>query len=92
LVWCVWSASSSFEARTWPQAGFGPALLPILPTASLRRYSCAEPNDTRFRAVARLKQSIWREQQGYTGGRYVDAKGRSRRLGSRVTSLIGPGS
>jgi hypothetical protein len=66
-----------------------PAPLPILPSDLLRRYSCAEPNDTRFRAVARLRQSIWREQQGYTCGRYLDAKGRSRRLGSRVTDRIG---
>ena len=54
-----------------------------------RRYSCAEPNDTRFRAAARLRQSLCGEQQGYTCGRYVDAKGRSRRLGSRVTDRIG---
>jgi hypothetical protein len=66
-----------------------PAPLPILPSDLLRRYSCAEPNDTRFRAVARLRQSIWREQQGYTCGRYLDAKGRSRRVGSRVTDRIG---
>jgi hypothetical protein len=38
-----------------------PTLLPLLPTGLLRRYNCAEPNDTRFRAVARLRQFLWRE-------------------------------
>ena len=39
--------------------------LPLLPAELLRRYSCAEPTDTRFRAIARLRQSLWREQHGY---------------------------
>ena len=34
--------------------------LPLLPAELLRRYSCAEPTDTRFRAIARLRQSLWR--------------------------------
>ncbi len=63
--------------------------LPILPPELLRRYLCAEQTDTRFRAVARLRQSLWREAQGYPCGRYVDAHGRTRRLGSRLTSRIG---
>ncbi len=57
--------------------------LPLLPAELLRRYSCAEPTDTRFRAIARLRQSLWREQHGYACGRYVDANGRTRRLGPR---------
>ncbi len=57
--------------------------LPLLPMALLRRYHCAEPTDTRFRAVACLRQSLWREAEGYPCGRYVDVHGRSRRLGSR---------
>ncbi len=63
--------------------------LPILPPELLRRYLCAEQTDTRFRAVARLRQSLWREAQGYPCGRYVDAHGRTRRLGSRLTNRIG---
>ena len=63
--------------------------LPLLPAELLRRYSCAEPTDTRFRAIARLRQSLWREQHGYACGRYVDANGRARRLGSRVSRRVG---
>ena len=63
--------------------------LPLLPAELLRRYSCAEPTDTRFRAIARLRQSLWREQHGYACGRYLDANGRTRRLGSRVSHRVG---
>jgi len=47
------------------------------------------PTDTRFRAIARLRQSLWRETQGYPCGRYVDQHGRTRRLGSRVSNRLG---
>jgi hypothetical protein len=63
--------------------------LPLLPANLLRRYHCAEPIDTRFRAAARLRQSLWREQHGYPCGRYTHPDGRSRRLGSMVSSRIG---
>jgi hypothetical protein len=63
--------------------------MPLLPRELLRRYSCAEPTDTRFRAVARLRQSLWREQHGYPCGRFPDANGRLRRLGSRVSNRVG---
>ena len=63
--------------------------LPLLPADLLRRYSCAEPTDTRFPAIARLRQSLWREQHGYACGRYLDANGRTRRLGSRVSYRVG---
>ena len=66
-----------------------PDPLPLLPAELLRRYSCAEPTDTRFRAIARLRQSFWREQHGYACGRYLDANGRTRRLGSRVSYRVG---
>ena len=66
-----------------------PDPLPLLPAELLRRHNCAEPTDTRFRAVARLRQSLWREQHGYPCGRYVDANGRPRRLGSRVSYRVG---
>ena len=39
-----------------------PTPLPLLPTSLLRRYHCGEPNDTRFRSAARLRQSLWREE------------------------------
>ncbi len=60
-----------------------------MPAELLRRYSCAEPTDTRFRAIARLRQSLWREQHGYACGRYLDANGHTRRLGSRVSYRVG---
>jgi hypothetical protein len=63
--------------------------LPLLPATLLRRHSCADPNDTRFRSVARLRQSLWRQQHGYPCGRYVDGTGHSRRLGSMVSARIG---
>jgi hypothetical protein len=63
--------------------------LPLLPPELLRRYTCAGPVDTRFRSAARLRQSLWREEHGYPCGRYVDGAGRSRRLGSMVSSRIG---
>jgi len=55
----------------------------------LRRYHCAEPNDTRFRSSARLRQSLWHEEHGYACGRYVHPDGRSCRLGSMVSSRVG---
>ena len=63
--------------------------LPLLPPELLRRYSCVGPLDTRFRAMARLRQSLWREEHGYPCGRYLDGTGRARRLGSRVSNRVG---
>jgi hypothetical protein len=63
--------------------------LPLLPPELLRRHSCAGPVDTRFRSMARLRQSLWREERGYPCGRYVDGAGRSHRLGSMVSNRVG---
>lgn len=63
--------------------------LPLLPAELLRRHSCAEPTEARFRAIALLQLSLWRETQGYSCGRYVDQHGRTRRLGSRVSNRLG---
>jgi hypothetical protein len=63
--------------------------IPLLPASLLRRHHCAEPIDTRFRAAARLRQSLWREQHGYPCGRYTPPDGRSRRLGSMVSARVG---
>jgi hypothetical protein len=51
-----------------------PTPLPLLPASLLRRYHCGEPNDTRFRSAARLRQSLWREENGYACGRYTQAR------------------
>ena len=50
---------------------------------------CGEPNDTRFRSAARLRQSLWREENGYACGRYIHPDGRSCRLGSMVSARVG---
>jgi hypothetical protein len=63
-------------------------LLPLLPAELLQQHHCFEPTDTRFRAAAQLRQSLWRQAQGYPCGRLEDAQGRSRRLGSRLTARV----
>lgn len=62
--------------------------LPLLPAELLQRHHCHEPYDTRFRAAARLLQTLWRERNGYPCGRIQDETGGSRRLGSRLTKPI----
>ena len=66
-----------------------PTPLPLLPVGLLRRYHCAEPNDTRFRSSARLRQSLWREEHGYACGRYIHPDGRTCRLGSMISTRVG---
>lgn len=41
---------------------------PLAPEPLLRRHKCFIPRDTRFRAAARLRQSLWREEQGLPAG------------------------
>ncbi|MBP0496033.1 PGN_0703 family putative restriction endonuclease [Pararoseomonas indoligenes] len=61
--------------------------VPLLPEALLRRHRCHEATDTRFRAAARLAQSLWRESQGLPCGRVTNPDtGRRRPLGSRLTA------
>ena len=60
-------------------------LVPLLPPELLRQHCCHEPNDTRYRAAARLAQSLWRERHGLPCGHARSAAtGRSRPLGSRL--------
>lgn len=58
--------------------------LPIIPTSILRRHHVHEPLDHRFRAAARLLQSLWRIRQGLPMGQYALRSGTKRRLGSRI--------
>jgi hypothetical protein len=60
-------------------------VIPIIPAPVLKRHKVDEPSDTRFRAAARLMQSLWRERQGYACGRRDDDAHNSRKLGSRLT-------
>ena len=41
---------------------------PLVPEPLLRRHNCLVSGDTRFRAAARLRQSLWREEQGLAPG------------------------
>ena len=60
--------------------------VPIVPEAILKRHHVHEASDTRFKAAARLLQSLWRDQHGYPVGRQDDdTRGRGRKLGSRLT-------
>ncbi|WP_267381294.1 MULTISPECIES: hypothetical protein [unclassified Sphingomonas] len=59
--------------------------LPLIPAAALKQHRVHEPNDTRFRAAARLLQALWREAQRLPLGSVVRRDGSSRRLGSRLS-------
>ncbi|TXM95371.1 hypothetical protein [Methylobacterium sp. WL116] len=41
---------------------------PLVPEPLLRAHDCLIVGDTRYRAAARLKQSLWREEQGLAPG------------------------
>jgi hypothetical protein len=61
--------------------------LPLVPEATLRAHNVNEPYDTRFRACARLLQALVREQVRLPIGTYTNARGRKRKLGSRLAPL-----
>lgn len=64
-------------------------LVPALPPELLRQHRCAVPQDTRYRAAARLAQSLWRDRQGHPCGRTRDpSTGQRRLLGSRLTLAV----
>lgn len=63
--------------------------LPIVPTSVLRRHHVHQPLDTRFRACARLLQSVWRTNQSLPMGSYTSRSGVKRRLGSRISARAG---
>lgn len=60
--------------------------LPLIPTSILKRYKVNEPNDSRFKSAARLLQALWREEKGLPIGVYRTAKGKTRKLGSRLNT------
>lgn len=59
--------------------------LPLIPHDLLRRHHILEPLDHRFRAAARLLQSMWREDRELPIGHYRGADGKRRKLGSRIS-------
>jgi len=44
------------------------ARAPLVPEPLLHQHNCFIPSDTRFRAAARLRQSLWRQEQGLPAG------------------------
>jgi hypothetical protein len=63
--------------------------LPIVPATALRRFRVHEPYDHRFRANARLLQSLWRTERGLPIGSYTRPNGQSYRLGSLISDKAG---
>lgn len=60
--------------------------LPLVPEATLKAHKVHVSYDTRFRACARLLQSLQREAAGWKLGGFVDTSGRRRNYGH----LLGP--
>lgn len=58
--------------------------LPIVPSAVLTEHDVSEAFDNRFRACARLLQSLWRQRQEFPSGTHKPRTGRSRRIGSML--------
>lgn len=59
--------------------------LPLIPSELLNEHTVNEPGDTRFRASARLLQSLWRADRKLPVGPHVAEDGTVRDLGSRLT-------
>jgi hypothetical protein len=72
-----------------PEYGQAIDTLPLIPEAVLKKHHCQEPLDNRFRAAARLLQSIWREDRGLPMGAYTSQSGQRRKLGSRISDGAG---
>lgn len=71
-------------------AGLGPIPgVPLVPEQTLRRHHVFVPNDHRFRAAARLLQSLWREDRGLPMGSFIDSEGKRKRLGSSISGIAG---
>lgn len=59
--------------------------VPLVPPSILRKHRVFRASDTRFRACARLLQSIWREQAGLAVGLQPARTKPARRLGSLLS-------
>src|SRR3712207_9355046 len=79
----------SFHSTIDP-AGLGPIpQIPLVPEAVLRQHHCHWPADHRFKAAARLLQSLWREDRNLPAGSFITPTGQRRRLGSRINQADG---
>lgn len=63
--------------------------LPIIPSHILKQYQVEDIRDTRFRACARLLQSMWREDQQLPVGSHQQTNEHDRCLGSRIDRASG---
>lgn len=59
--------------------------LPVVPATVLNRHHVAVPTDTRFRAIARLGQALWRKRKGFAAGDRISRDGVITPLGSRLS-------
>ncbi len=64
-------------------------LLPLVPTDILKAHKVNEPTDSRFKAAARLLQSLWRQEKGLPIGMHRNPNGKRRKLGSRIDPRSG---
>lgn len=64
-------------------------LLPLVPADILKAHKVNEPSDSRFKAAARLLQSLWRQDKGLPIGMHRNPNGKRRKLGSRIDPQSG---
>jgi hypothetical protein len=60
--------------------------VPFISRKVLSRHKAYDAADSRFRAAARLHQSLLRERRGLPIGRYRTAEGKTRRLGNYLSA------
>lgn len=60
--------------------------IPVIPEAVLKAHKVSEASDTRFKAAARLLQSLWRNDAGLLIGTHRSPDGKRRKLGSRINT------
>jgi hypothetical protein len=58
--------------------------LPLIPAGILKTHKVNEPGDIRFKAAARLLQTLWREHRGLPIGTHRTSAGKRRKMGSRL--------
>jgi hypothetical protein len=59
--------------------------VPFIPAQTLRKHKVYDTGDDRFRAVARLRQALFREENSWPMGRYTTAKGTKRKMGNYLS-------
>lgn len=60
--------------------------IPVIPETVLKAHKVNEASDTRFKAAARLLQSLWRSDTGLPIGTHHSPDGKRRKLGSRINT------